>query len=121
MSGNLCRCGTYPRIRAAIKQAAGLTPEGRPGRSPVIHDFSFMTAAPADEPVSAIEKASPGQLSRRGLWPGAGRPGARPVAEAQGALALAADPPKFRADGMPHGWRDDPDPVVAIAPTAPSR
>jgi len=25
MSGNLCRCGTYPRIRAAIKQAAGLT------------------------------------------------------------------------------------------------
>ncbi len=24
MSGNLCRCGTYPRIRAAIKQAAGI-------------------------------------------------------------------------------------------------
>ena len=23
MSGNLCRCGTYPRIRAAIHQAAG--------------------------------------------------------------------------------------------------
>lgn len=23
MSGNLCRCGTYPRIRAAIKTAAG--------------------------------------------------------------------------------------------------
>ncbi len=22
MSGNLCRCGTYPRIRAAIKHAA---------------------------------------------------------------------------------------------------
>lgn len=22
MSGNLCRCGTYPRIRAAIKDAA---------------------------------------------------------------------------------------------------
>jgi isoquinoline 1-oxidoreductase alpha subunit len=22
MSGNLCRCGTYPRIRAAIHQAA---------------------------------------------------------------------------------------------------
>jgi isoquinoline 1-oxidoreductase alpha subunit len=29
MSGNLCRCGTYPRIRAAIKQAAGL-PENKP-------------------------------------------------------------------------------------------
>jgi aerobic-type carbon monoxide dehydrogenase small subunit (CoxS/CutS family) len=23
MSGNLCRCGTYPRIRSAIRQAAG--------------------------------------------------------------------------------------------------
>ena len=23
MSGNICRCGTYTRIRAAIKQAAG--------------------------------------------------------------------------------------------------
>jgi isoquinoline 1-oxidoreductase alpha subunit len=23
MSGNLCRCGTYPRIRAAIHKAAG--------------------------------------------------------------------------------------------------
>lgn len=23
MSGNICRCGTYPRIRAAIKTAAG--------------------------------------------------------------------------------------------------
>jgi isoquinoline 1-oxidoreductase subunit alpha len=25
MSGNICRCGTYPRIRAAIKQAAAKT------------------------------------------------------------------------------------------------
>ena len=25
MAGNLCRCGTYPRIRAAIKRAAGNT------------------------------------------------------------------------------------------------
>jgi len=24
MSGNLCRCGTYPRIRAAVKRAAGM-------------------------------------------------------------------------------------------------
>jgi isoquinoline 1-oxidoreductase alpha subunit len=27
MAGNLCRCGTYPRIRAAIKRAAGTTGE----------------------------------------------------------------------------------------------
>ncbi len=26
MDGNICRCGTYQRIRAAIKDAAGLTP-----------------------------------------------------------------------------------------------
>jgi isoquinoline 1-oxidoreductase subunit alpha len=25
MAGNICRCGTYPRIRAAIKRAAGQT------------------------------------------------------------------------------------------------
>ena len=25
MSGNICRCGTYPRIKAAIKQAAGMS------------------------------------------------------------------------------------------------
>ena len=24
MSGNICRCGTYPRIKAAIKRAGGL-------------------------------------------------------------------------------------------------
>jgi isoquinoline 1-oxidoreductase subunit alpha len=24
MSGNICRCGTYPRIKAGIKQAAGI-------------------------------------------------------------------------------------------------
>jgi isoquinoline 1-oxidoreductase alpha subunit len=31
MAGNICRCGTYPRIRAAIKRAAGvaMTGEGR--------------------------------------------------------------------------------------------
>ncbi|MCO5120942.1 MAG: (2Fe-2S)-binding protein [Burkholderiaceae bacterium] len=31
MSGNICRCGTYPRIRAAIRQAAGHLAQG--GRS----------------------------------------------------------------------------------------
>ncbi|TWG88629.1 isoquinoline 1-oxidoreductase alpha subunit [Cupriavidus gilardii J11] len=28
MSGNICRCGTYPRIRAAIRQAAGRLAQG---------------------------------------------------------------------------------------------
>jgi isoquinoline 1-oxidoreductase subunit alpha len=29
MSGNICRCGTYPRIRAAIKQAAARREGGK--------------------------------------------------------------------------------------------
>jgi isoquinoline 1-oxidoreductase alpha subunit len=33
MSGNICRCGTYPRIRAAIKRAAGVTTADRRGTS----------------------------------------------------------------------------------------
>jgi isoquinoline 1-oxidoreductase alpha subunit len=28
MSGNLCRCGTYPRIRAAIHDAAAKMKQG---------------------------------------------------------------------------------------------
>jgi isoquinoline 1-oxidoreductase subunit alpha len=31
MSGNLCRCGTYPRIRAAIHQAAAATKPSNKG------------------------------------------------------------------------------------------
>ena len=35
MQGNLCRCGTYPRIRAAIhRAAASATAESLPPRSP---------------------------------------------------------------------------------------
>jgi isoquinoline 1-oxidoreductase subunit alpha len=30
MAGNICRCGTYGRIRAAIKQAAAAIKSGRP-------------------------------------------------------------------------------------------
>jgi len=33
MSGNICRCGTYVRIRAAIKQAAGGPPVASKGAS----------------------------------------------------------------------------------------
>ena len=28
MSGNICRCGTYPRIRSAIQQAANQLAQG---------------------------------------------------------------------------------------------
>jgi isoquinoline 1-oxidoreductase alpha subunit len=30
MNGNICRCGTYPRIRAAIKRAAEIKRGGKP-------------------------------------------------------------------------------------------
>jgi isoquinoline 1-oxidoreductase subunit alpha len=30
MSANLCRCGTYPRIRAAVKAAAAKLRGGKP-------------------------------------------------------------------------------------------
>lgn len=33
MSGNICRCGTYGRIRSAIKQAALQVPDSAPGTS----------------------------------------------------------------------------------------
>jgi isoquinoline 1-oxidoreductase alpha subunit len=32
MAGNLCRCATYVRIRAAIRQAAGLAPQTEAAR-----------------------------------------------------------------------------------------
>ena len=32
MSGNLCRCGTYPRIRKAIHRAAGMMRDGAGGK-----------------------------------------------------------------------------------------
>jgi isoquinoline 1-oxidoreductase alpha subunit len=31
MDGNLCRCATYPRIRAAIRLAAGIDTDGKEG------------------------------------------------------------------------------------------
>ena len=48
MTGNICRCGTYPRIRAAIQRAAG-EPEGlrrmRPHRNRSRRDFLKAGAA----------------------------------------------------------------------------
>jgi xanthine dehydrogenase iron-sulfur cluster and FAD-binding subunit A len=36
MSGNLCRCGTYLRIRAAIHKAAGMPNGGHAKRAELI-------------------------------------------------------------------------------------
>ncbi|RMD46419.1 MAG: (2Fe-2S)-binding protein [Alphaproteobacteria bacterium] len=45
MAGNLCRCGTYQRIRAAIREAAA----------------ELAAAAPAPEPASAVAPAAPAE------------------------------------------------------------
>ena len=46
MAGNFCRCGTYNRIRAAIRLAAQTSAQAPPA----------ATEAPADEPAAAPAK-----------------------------------------------------------------
>ena len=64
MSGNICRCGTYPRIRKAIHRAAellgtipalGAAASGAPGRS-----LSGSGASPAARPAAASLAVSSG-------------------------------------------------------------
>lgn len=54
MSGNLCRCGTYPRIRAAIHQAADAVAAGTdpgPLTAPPEPEVHRLTPAEAADPV----------------------------------------------------------------------
>src|ERR1700745_1387596 len=54
MSGNLCRCGTYPRIRAAIHDAAETLSAGMdPGEltAPAEPEFQRLTPQDATDPV----------------------------------------------------------------------
>jgi isoquinoline 1-oxidoreductase subunit beta len=51
MSGNLCRCGTYPRIRAAIHEAAGLVAAGS--------DPGPLTAPPEPE----VQRLTPDEMA----------------------------------------------------------
>src|SRR5438270_549339 len=54
MSGNLCRCGTYPRIRAAIHEAAGTLAAGDapdPLLAPPELDVGRLTPEEASDPV----------------------------------------------------------------------
>ena len=44
MNGNLCRCGTYPRIEAAVRRAAELTADAGPGLS-VLTRREFVVSA----------------------------------------------------------------------------
>ncbi len=54
MSGNLCRCGTYPRIRAAIHEAAGTLvsgPEPAPLTAPPEPEVGRLTPEEMADPV----------------------------------------------------------------------
>src|SRR5499425_974102 len=53
-------------------------------------------------------------VSRRRFLQGASALGGLVLAAGFPSLARAADPPKYGADGMPHGWVDDPLVFVAI-------
>ena len=55
-------------------------------------------------------------VSRRRFLKEASALGGLVLAAGFPAAALAADPPKYGADGMPHGWTDNPLVFVAIAP-----
>jgi hypothetical protein len=62
MSGNICRCGTYQRIRAAIKDAAGLA-------------AAPLVAAPRRRQARGVERRRRRDRRRLGLH----RPGSRPM------------------------------------------
>ncbi|NBF01310.1 molybdopterin-dependent oxidoreductase [Pseudomonas sp. Fl5BN2] len=56
-----------------------------------------------------------GNLSRRGFLKGVGATGALVLAASWGWQDAFAEDKKFGADGMPHGWVDDPKVYVSIA------
>ena len=57
-------------------------------------------------------------LSRRGFLKGVGATGALVLAASWGWQEAFAEDKKFGADGMPHGWVDDP--KVCLLYTSPS-
>ena len=56
-AGNLCRCGTYPRIRAAVHAAAESLATGRPVASPASPGEATSAAPPVDGGIDG-ERAS---------------------------------------------------------------
>jgi isoquinoline 1-oxidoreductase beta subunit len=71
-------------------------------------------------PASVRDAATKGpvviaNVSRRGFLQGMSALGGLVLAVGYSKAARADDPPKYGADGMPHGWVDDPLAFVAIA------
>jgi isoquinoline 1-oxidoreductase beta subunit len=62
MNGNLCRCGTYPRIRDAIRDAASTLASGdhpRPLTATAEPEAPLLTQAEADDPVHPYIRIRP--------------------------------------------------------------
>jgi len=62
MNGNLCRCGTYPRIRRAIHQAAGTLASGRdpePLAAPLELEMEPLTPEELADPVHPYVRIGP--------------------------------------------------------------
>lgn len=82
----------------------------------MIHDAKLMAELAAETPKAAVP-AVLANVSRRAVLGGLGAfvlaVSLRDRAEAE---EKKDEPKKFGADGMPHGWRDDPTIFVAIAP-----
>src|SRR3954447_10169418 len=59
--------------------------------------------------------AEAGALSRREFLVRAGAAGALVLVATSSGILKAEDAPKYGADGMPHGWGDDPLAFISIA------
>jgi isoquinoline 1-oxidoreductase beta subunit len=81
----------------------------------VIHDAKLMAELAAETPAAEVP-AVLANVSRRAILGGLGAfVLALSLPEHAKAEEAKKEAPKFGADGMPHGWRDDPKVFVAIA------
>jgi isoquinoline 1-oxidoreductase alpha subunit len=75
LGGHICRCGTYQRIRAAVKRAARLAAGPQGPRSGGRHRID---AAPPKPGPAQPGQAKPGQAKPDDAKPPAGKPEAKP-------------------------------------------
>jgi isoquinoline 1-oxidoreductase beta subunit len=112
MSGNICRCGTYTRIRSAIKLRPAFG--GARMNTSSLNPGGIATAASVSA-TDITHRPEAAGLRRRGLLKGV------PLAGLVLSIGLpmqgkAQEPAKYGGDGMPNGLRDSPRVFVSIAP-----
>ena len=78
--------------------------------------MSAPRVEPATDRPVVIANVSRENVSRRQFLQGVSAMGGLVLAAGFSTAAQAADPPKYGADGMPNGWRDDPLVFVADSP-----